>query len=208
MAFDELQFPLRLLPGSSGGPSFATDIVIIEGGYERRNQRWQQARRVYDARSGVRSAADYAVLACFFQARAGRARGFRVKDWADFTSAADGISTSAWNDQLIGTGNGSQTTFQLVKNYGSGSALQQRQIRKPVAGTVTVGVNGAPLASGWSLDVVTGLVTFTAAPLTGQAVTAGFQFDVPVRFDSDDLPLTAIDNRQSAAAIPLIEVRV
>lgn len=203
MAFDEVQFPLRLAAGSAGGPTFLTEIVTIEAGHERRNQRWSQPRRVYDAHTGVRSAADQAVLASFFQARAGRARGFRLKDWDDCTSALDGVSAPVWNDQQIGTGDGTTTVFQLIKTYGT----QQRLVRKPVSGSVTVGINGVTLASGWSVDITTGLVTLGAAPLAGQAVTAGFQFDVPVRFDTDRLVFKTTDNRQSEAVIPMIEVR-
>ena len=96
MAFDEIQLPLRVEFGSSGGPSFSTEIVVIDGGYERRNQNWSQARRAFDARTGVRSASDAGTLLAFFHARAGRARGFRLKDWSDFTSAADGLSTASF----------------------------------------------------------------------------------------------------------------
>ncbi|NDE91390.1 MAG: TIGR02217 family protein, partial [Alphaproteobacteria bacterium] len=44
MAFDEIQFPLRVGFGSSGGPAFSTEIITVDGGYERRNQNWSQAR--------------------------------------------------------------------------------------------------------------------------------------------------------------------
>ena len=106
MAFDEVQLPLRVAYGSSGGPQFLTEVVTIEGGYERRNQCWSQSRRKFDARTGVVTAGDAAILASFFQARAGRARGFRLKDWADFTSALDGKAAPSWNEQMIGTGDG------------------------------------------------------------------------------------------------------
>lgn len=208
MAFDEVQFPLKVGYGAQGGPAFSTEIVTIDGGFERRNQNWSQARRVYDARTGVRSLNDGALLLAFFHARAGRARGFRLKDWRDFSSAADGVADPSSADQTIGAGDGTTTAFQLLKTYGSGGVSHERLIRKPVSGTVTIAVNGAALTSGWSVDTTTGIVTFAQAPALGDSVTAGFSFDVPVRFDTDRLSLTSEDGRQIVAEIPLIEVRL
>jgi uncharacterized protein (TIGR02217 family) len=208
MSFDEVQMPLRVGFGSRGGPSFSTEIVVIDGGFERRNQNWSQARRKYDARTGLRSAADVGTLLGFFHARAGRARGFRLKDWSDFTSSADGISAASWADQAIGTGDGTNVTFQLQKNYTSGSVTHRRDIKKPVSGSVTVGVNGTQALSGWSVNSVSGIVTFAVAPSNGHVVTAGYQFDVPVRFDTDSLSLSAEDFRSVSGDIPIIEIRI
>jgi uncharacterized protein (TIGR02217 family) len=208
MAFDEVQMPLHVSFGSSGGPAFSTEIVVIDSGYERRNQNWSQARRAFDAKTGIRSAADVGTLLNFFHARAGRARGFRLKDWSDFTSNGDGTSTPAWSDQTIGTGDGTTLTFQLVKNYSSGSVTHARAITKPVSGSVVLGINGTQLSSGWSVDTTTGQVTFAAPPPNGQTVTAGYQFDVPARFDTDQLSLTAQNFRMYRAEIPVVEIRV
>lgn len=208
MSFDEVQFPLRTGFGSGGGPAFSTEVVTVDGGYERRNQNWSQARRHFDAATGLRSAADVATLLTFFHARAGRARGFRLKDWSDFTSASDGTATAVYSDQVIGTGNGTATQFQLKKNYSSGSISHARDIRKPVAGSVSIGTSGTNVPSGWSVNTTTGIVTFAAAPGTASSITAGFIFDVPVRFDTDTLSVTAEDFLRYRASIPLIEVRV
>jgi uncharacterized protein (TIGR02217 family) len=208
MSFDEIQLPLKVGFGTNGGPGFSTDVITIDGGYERRNQNWSQARRRYDARTGVRSVTDGALLASFFHARAGRARGFRLKDWSDYSSSADGISVPAFDNQIIGTGDGVKTQFQLVKNYGSGGVTHQRVIKKPVAGSVILGVDDEQVLSGWSVDTITGLVNFATAPQQGQVITVGFLFDVPVRFDTDQLRITAEDSRQVRAEVPLIEIRV
>ncbi len=208
MSFDEIEIPLRVGFGSKGGPNFSTEIIVIDSGYERRNQNWAQARRVYDARSGVRSATDAAGLLNFFHARAGRARGFRLKDWSDYSSAADNISTPAFADQTIATGDGATVTFQLVKNYSSGGITHTRAINKPVAGSLVIGVNGTPLSSGWSIDITTGLMTFATAPASGQNITAGFLFDVPVRFDTDYLSLSAENYAAYQTDIPIVELRV
>ena len=208
MAFDEIELPLRVGFGSKGGPNFSTEIIAIDSGYERRNQNWAQARRVYDARSGVRSAADAAALLNFFHARAGRARGFRLKDWSDYSSAADNLSSPVFSDQIIGTGDGATLVFQLSKNYSSGGVTHNRVIAKPQAGSVMVGVGGAQRLSGWSVDTTTGLVTFASAPTSGQVITAGFLFDVSVRFDTDYLSLSAENYVAYQADVPIVEIRV
>ncbi|HVY13370.1 MAG TPA: DUF2460 domain-containing protein [Alphaproteobacteria bacterium] len=208
MAFDEVQFPLRVGFGSQGGPAFSTEIITVDGGYERRNQNWSQARRRFDAGTGLRAASDVSSLLNFFHARAGRARGFRLKDWSDYTSASDGTSASAFSDQALGVGDGTATIFQLSKTYSSGGVDHTRHIRKPVSGSVSVGVDGTAAASGWSVDTATGEVTFAVAPLDGAELTAGFTFDVPVRFDTDQLNLTAENFLGAEAHVPLIEVRI
>ena len=208
MAFDEIALPLRVGFGSTGGPAFSTEVVMIDSGYERRNQNWSQARRVFDARSGLRSAADVSVLQGFFLARAGRARGFRLRDWSDYSSAADGISAPACTDQPLGTGDGATVIFQLAKSYGSGGVTYSRPIAKPVAGSVTIGINAIAQISGVSIDSTTGLVSFASPPVAGAVLTAGFQFDVPVRFDTDQLSLTAETYATQKADIPLVELRL
>ena len=62
--------------------------------------------------------------------------------------------------------------------------------------------------SGWTLDAATGIVTFTTAPGSGVIVRAGFEFDVPVRFDTDTLDVTLdIERLGSITSIPLLEIR-
>ncbi|QQR69859.1 MAG: DUF2460 domain-containing protein [Alphaproteobacteria bacterium] len=208
MPFDDILLPLRVGFGAHGGPSFSTRIVTLDNGAEQRLQDWSQARRRFDARTGLHRPADIAALLAFFHARAGRARGFRLRDWTDWTSAADGVSSPAFSDQNIGTGSGATKIFQLRKRYASGGVIHDRDIRKPVAGRVWIGLGGAAQASGWTVDNATGLVTFAAAPGAGVAVTAGFEFDVPCRFDTDQLNIRADDLRLASAEIPLIEIRV
>ncbi len=207
MTFDEIRLPLKVLYGSAGGPQFRTEVVTLPNGREQRNQVWSQARRVFDARTGLQSPADLAVLVAFFQARAGRARGFRLRDGTDFSSAPDGRSAPRGNDQPLGTGDGSTVTFQLVKRYPGGKEPIPRPIRKPVPGSVIVARDGVLQTTGWSVDTTTGVVTFATPPAEGQILTAGFLFDVPVRFDTDRLAITSHDDAQGSAPIPLIEVR-
>ena len=206
--FHEVRFPTAISFGASGGPERRTDIVSLSSGAEERNSRWANSRRKYNAGYGVRSLDDLHAAITFFEERRGRLYGFRWLDRADFQSCAPG-ATPQPTDQAIGTGNGTATEFQLIKTYGGDYAPWSRTIAKPVAGSVSIAVNGTTAVSGWSVDTTTGTVTFDAAPAADAVITAGFQFDVPVRFDSETLEV----NLTSFAAgsvpnIPLVEIRL
>ena len=207
MAFHEVRFPDNISRGARGGPERRTQIVELTSGAEERNASWANSRRRYDVAYGIRRVDDLAAVVAFFEARSGRLHGFRFKDWADFKSCLPS-QTPAPTNQPIGTGNGSATLFQLTKRYTSGAQSWTRAITKPVAGTVTVALNGTPQASGWSVSTATGLITFTTAPAAGVAITAGFEFDVSVRFDTDALDVTLdLERLGSITSIPLVEIR-
>ncbi len=207
MGFHEVRFPDNISRGARGGPERRTQIVELTSGDEERNASWANSRRRYDVAYGVRRADDLATVVAFFEARNGRLYGFRYKDWADYKSCLPSQSPSA-TDQGLGTGDGTAVTFQLAKTYISGSQAWTRPVTKPVAGSVQVALDGAEQATGWSIDTTTGLVSFDAAPGTGVLVTAGFTFDVPVRFDSDTLDVSLdIERLGSITSIPLVEIR-
>jgi len=207
MAFHEIRFPDNISRGARGGPERRTQIVELASGDEERNASWANSRRRYDAAYGIRRADDLAAVVAFFEARNGRLFGFRWKDWGDYKSCLPS-GVPAATDQAIGIGDGTTTAFQLVKAYSSGAQTWTRAITKPVAGTVSVALDGIAQASGWSVDMTTGQITFTTAPATGTAITAGFEFDVPVRFDTDRLDVTHdLERLGSITSIPLIEVR-
>lgn len=207
MAFHEIRFPDDISRGARGGPERRTRIVELASGDEERNSPWADSRRRYDAAYGIRRADQLAAVIAFFEARHGPLHGFRWKDWADYKSCLPS-QTPAATDQIIGEGDGEKTQFELVKAYVSGAQSYARRIRKPVAGTVRIAIDGVPQASGWSVDTTTGIITFAAAPGAGVIVTAGFEFDVPVRFDSDRLDVTLdIERLGSITSIPLIEIR-
>ena len=207
MAFHEVRFPDNISRGARGGPERRTQIVELASGAEERNASWANSRRRYDVAYGIRRADDLAAVVAFFEARNGRLHGFRFKDWADFKSCLPSQTPGPTN-QPIGTGNGAATLFQLTKRYTSGAQSWTRAITKPVAGTVTVALNGTPQASGWSFSTATGLITFTTAPAAGVALTAGFEFDVSVRFDTDALDVTLdLERLGSITSIPLVEIR-
>lgn len=207
MAFHEVRFPDKISRGARGGPRRRTDVVTLDSGREERNARWADSRHAYDAAYGVRRADDLAEVKAFFEARNGRLHGFRWKDWADYKSCLPSQSPSAL-DQVIGIGDGAATVFQLRKQYVSGAQSYWRAITKPVSGTVLVALDGAPLESGWTVSITTGVVTFTEAPGDGEGVTAGFEFDVPARFAADELDITLdIERLGSITAIGIVEIK-
>lgn len=208
--FQEVDFPLRIALGASGGPVRQTEIVQLGSGHEQRNARWSGSRRRYDAGFGVRSLDDLYTVLAFFEARMGRLVGFRFRDALDHKSCAPGQSVSPF-DQEIGTGDDATATFQLAKSYETGSQMPPRLIRKPVANNVRVAVNGMEVTAGdeFSVDPANGIVTFAAAsiPAAGEQVTAGFVFDVPARFDADSVSVNRIAfEAGEIPSIPIMEL--
>lgn len=203
MAFHEVRLPARLAFGSTGGVERRTEITTLASGFERRSTPWADGRRRYLIGAGLRSLDDMAALTSFFEARRGRLYGFRFRDFADFKSGAPGAAATPL-DQTIGQGDGETLTFQLSKAYGD----HRRRIAKPVEGSARIAVAGVETTA-FSLDATTGRVTLAAPPPGGAAVTAGFVFDVPVRFDADRMEVTLESfGAGRMVAMPLIEVRV
>ena len=199
MAFHEVRFPDDIAYGATGGPEFATSVVATASGFEQRNINWSAARGRWDVASGLKKQTQLDTLIAFFRARKGRAHGFRFKDWTDYKATA----------QALGTGNGTITTFQLIRTYSSGGSTDVRTITKPVAGSVKVYLAGVLQASGWSVNTTTGVITFSAAPANGVAVFADYEFDVPVRFDTDRMAVTIEQvNLHQWSGIPIVEIRV
>jgi len=205
MAFHEVTLPARLAFGSTGGVERRTEVGTLGSGFERRSTPWAQGRRRYLIGANLRSLDDMAALTEFFEARRGRLYGFRFRDFADFKSCAPGAAVTA-TDQALGTGDGVATVFQLGKAYGD----QVRPITKPVSGSVRVAVGGAELAGAdFTVEATTGRVTLAVPPEPGAAVTAGFVFDTPVRFDADRIEVTLETfGAGRMAAVPLIEIRI
>ncbi|MDG3042866.1 DUF2460 domain-containing protein [Roseicyclus marinus] len=210
MAFHEVRFPAKLSFGSVGGPERRTEVVTLSNGFEERNTPWAQSRRRYDAGVSLRSLDDIAALIAFFEARRGQLHGFRWKDWSDFKSCLPSAEP-AFRDQRIGTGDGVSRVFRLVKTYASGGQEYAREIVKPVEGSVLVGISGDAQILGvdFELDAASGRVTFAEPPDAGEAITAGFEFDVPVRFDTDMIQ-TSVASFQAGEVpnVPVVEIRL
>jgi uncharacterized protein (TIGR02217 family) len=210
--FHETRFPTAISRGAHGGPERRTDVVVLGSGAEERNARWANSRRAWNAGYGVKSLDDLHAVVAFFEERRGRLHGFRWRDPMDFKSCPPGATPTAL-DQLIAAGDGATAVFQLTKTYGSAFNPWARDIKKPVAGTALVAVAGATQtpATDYTIDHTTGIVTFQPGhiPGIGQSITAGFEFDVPVRFDTDRLEINLQGFRHGAIpSIPIVEIRL
>jgi len=210
MSFHEVRFPACLSYGAVGGPMRRTEVVTLANGHEERNTPWAHSRRRYDAGVAMSSLDDLEVVIAFFEARRGQLFGFRWKDWADYKSGLPSAEVTA-ADQSLGFGDGSQVSFQLTKTYSSGTSSYTRPIRKPVSGSILVAVDGVPQAEGtdFTLDSTTGMVTFATAPGNGIAISAGYEFDVAVRFDTDQIQASvATFQAGDVPSVPVVELRV
>lgn len=210
MGFHEVRFPTGLSFGSLGGPERRTEIVTLVNGFEERNTPWAHSRRRYDAGLGLQTLDALEELLAFFEARRGQLYGFRWKDWADYKSSVPSAEVDC-RDQTLGFGDGTTVSFQLVKVYSSGGESYGRPISKPVIGTVRIALDGVELVQGadWTVDSTNGIVSFAQPPATGVIVTAGFEFDVPVRFDTDGIRISAVSFEAGEVPdVPVVEVRV
>lgn len=206
--FHEVSFPMSLALGTTGGPERRNDIVLLSNGYESRNARWRDSRRRYDAGSGMKSARDLYELIAFFEARCGNLYGFRFKDPLDHLSSAYGEVSSA-TDQQLGVGDGVTTLFQLSKTYADIGGSSSRNIQKPVNGSVRLALDGVEIFSPeFDVNTQTGLVSFNEPPTQDVVLTAGFEFDVPVRFDLERLDINLSNfHAGHIPSIPLIEIK-
>ena len=210
MQFHEVRFPASLSFGSLGGPERLTDVVTLANGFEERNTPWKHSRRRYDAGVAMRSLDDIETLIAFFEARQGQMFGFRWKDWTDYKSGRARAAPS-FNDQVLGEGDDVTATVPLIKTYRSGEISYARPVVKPVAGSVRVALDGEEVQEGvhYEVDTTTGLVHFAHPVNAGVRITAGFEFDVPVRFDIDRIH-TSLASFQAGEVpnVPVVEVRV
>jgi uncharacterized protein (TIGR02217 family) len=205
-AFDDVLFPLGIGREASVSPAFSTQVVESVSGHERRSSDWADARLSFDAGPGVRSESDMARLIEFFRARRGAARGFRFTDPYDDRSGAPGAAPSPI-DQRLGTGDGVRAEFPLMRHYGEGEDAQERRITRPVAGSIRVAVDGVEMTGGWG-HAGQGVIAFDVAPAAGAVLTAGYRFDVPVRFAEDRLEINrATFAAGEAPSVPLVEIR-
>lgn len=206
--FHDVLFPLAVALGSTGGPERRTEIVALGSGREERNQRWAVSRRRYDAGTGVKTLDDLYAVVDFFEERRGQLYGFRFHDPLDHKSCAPG-QDHAGTDQLLGVGDGVETDFPLIKTYGDLFAPFKRPIMLPRGGEITVDVGGVARVPGADFTFADGVISFLphAVPPLGAAVSAGYAFDVPVRFDTDRLSVSISQFRAGAIpSIPLVEI--
>ncbi len=210
MNFHEDQFPTNLSFGATGGPERRTEIVTLGSGFEERNTPWQDSLRRFDAGLAVQSLDDIQGVIAFFEARQGQLYGFRWKDWADYKSAPPS-QTITNADQMLGISDGRNRNYQLVKTYTSGGQNYQRIITKPVMGTVIARAGRYPLRENihFSVNYTTGIIRLFSTYPTNTQIKAGFEFDVPVRFDTDRLDINiASFHAGEVPSIPVVELRI
>ena len=172
--FDDVRLPEDIERGTTGGPGFRTTVISMVGGGERRNQEWEFTRSKFNIGYGIRKRDDMEEVYSFFHERRGRLRGFRFKNWLDFQVVAGPVGSIA----------GQANKRQLVRVYGSGDTAYIRSVTRPVPGSVKLFVNNVA-TNAFTLGPM-GVVTFTGGD-PGNNVAASFEFDTPVRFDTDDL---------------------
>lgn len=193
--FDDTLFPITISRGMVGGPMFHTTVATSSSGYETRNQDWTAARLEWQFAHQVTDSTILATLIAFFRARGGMARGFRFRDWTDYSVGCSwngsGFTYQSGGYQQFATGDGTTTVFQLTKAYPDALNATVRPITRPVSGSVQIWFAGVQQLSGWTVDTTTGLVTFTSAPTSGTVIQWAGAFDVPARFDVDKMSLTA-----------------
>lgn len=192
--FHDVRFPLHLAFGSRGGPVRPIDIVNLTNGTEVRNAKTRHSRRRYNAVAGLKSREQAIDLLHFFESRNGPLYGFRFRDPLDNDAAS-----------VLGIGDGERKIFELIKSYGDAPHSYVRRIMKPVSGTVQVFMDGVDTTV--SVDHNLGVVEFPTPPNDGVIISAQFEFDVPVRFGSEQLDI-ALDDFGSTQIqdIPLIEI--
>lgn len=213
MSFIEYpRFPDNISYGSVGGPKYSTTLVIADSGWEYANINWENARHEFNVAMGVRSHSELSELIKFFHLCRGRAHSFRYKNWLDYKSC-DMEDVISPYDQVFGVGDDVSVEFQLKKRYelfGINELTQEINIYKPVPNTISVTKNDVILVYGtdYVVDYTTGKVTFSVAPLLGDILKWGGEFDLPCRFDTDEIQVTLDFYQHGSTNIPLVEVRI
>jgi len=208
-SFHEVRFPTDLALGSSGGPIRRTEVITLGSGKEQRNARWAHSRRRYNAGYGVKTIDDLQTVIEFFEERRGRFYGFRFHDPLDNKSSKADREISAL-DQTIDFGDGSKKTFQLVKRYGDYETGYVRRIHKPIQGSLTLALDGELISDDkYTVDWKTGIIEFATNNIPDEniKISAGFEFDIPVRFDADEISINLTHFEVGdIPSIPLVEL--
>lgn len=190
---------IRSYPWRSS-PRTSTTIVTSASGAEQRNQNWIHPLRSFSAPDAVRCYDTVQDLQDHFFVMGGPATSFPMRDPLDFASrrlAAPNLAKDpTMTDQNLGHGDGVNRFFQLQKTITRGGLTYVRKIELPIVDSCLFALDGLPidtpnptLAGGpYTVDVDRngGLITFDHAPGAHMVVSAGYFFDVPVRFEADD----------------------
>jgi len=207
MTIPAYRLPEGIERGSGFGPTFKNVIQEAISGNEQRFAQWTKCRGVGDLSYGLLTSSDplgdFKAILAIWRAHFGSLLPFRFRDWSDYTAT----------DELFGNGDGTKTSFQLVKTYdpgqillGSPGTLFYVRAITLVTGSPQISVNGTLKTSGTDYSISdSGVVTFTSAPAGATNLTWTGEFDVPVRFDTDQL--SVILNESDLASIQSIPIK-
>lgn len=198
------RFPTSLSLETEGGPEYSTDVIELYSGYEVRNERWLMPKYRFNAATGIKTLADLYSLLEFFHAVGGKAHGFRFKCHSDYKSCAPGSSPTMSDQVVIADATAGQASVQLTKTYTKGALARSINIRKPVSGTLVLAKNSLPFTVGWSVSTSTGVITFSPALSVHDVITGGYEFDLPVRFDTDRLSVKLSEYLSGEAEVPIV----
>lgn len=215
--FKDIVFPHNISEGSDGATRFNTQVNEVASGHDQRISLWNYPLMEYNIAYGVRTMEQLHDLIRFFRAVKGKLYSFRFLDQVDHTStlatqeeARKAPDPSAF-DQLLGTGDDSRTTWQLVKHYDYAGEPATRPIYKPIEGTVLVGVNGQQV-TWFTCNYSTGEVTinnrYTDLALTGLKLEAenlgAHIWKITVPNYVPDNPATPLVNEQVDQLLPVL----
>ncbi len=202
------RFPEDVSYGTSFGPSYSTNVNPTKSGAESRNAIWENSLAMGNVAFGIKTYAQLQEVSKLFHNARGKASGFRFKDFIDFKSCDVEFNITK-DDQVLGLGDNTTVIFQLIKTYTSGAYSVSRDIRKPVIGTLQVAIDGVlkTETTDYTIDYTTGLITFLVAPLLDEIVSAGYEFDIPIRFDIDHLSTSLESFQAGSLTIPIKEIR-
>lgn len=192
--------------GAQSQPRYNVTITQTVSGRERRNRNWKRSLAVFDIVIGPREEDTIQEILEWWHAMGGIECGFRYTDYSDFKSCR--VNQAVANtDQPMLLVPGSPPTYQLIKTYTVGARQQVRPILKPQPGTVVIAKNGVTQGTGtYTLDTTTGVMTPGFAISDGDVISAGFMFDVPVRFASE-FPVQIVEKELQSVTFTLQETR-
>lgn len=202
--FHNVRFPTDIAPGTQGGPMFSTRITATDGGGETRVQMWSSDRKRYTVGHEGDAVTGQAIVN-FFYARRGRTYSFKLKDWSDY---------KATHEVMAYLGNsGSNALFQMQKTYPDAVLPYVRRILKPSPDAPVTVRNEAFMSpvlitSGFTIDYDTGVITIIGGSSNhGDGFSASFEFDIPMRFDTDQLEFTQNSPwHRILVPVPIVEV--
>jgi uncharacterized protein (TIGR02217 family) len=194
--------------GYQSRPAFNVERIRMQSGVTKKNQLWERPLFRYTVTIGPRAEEEIQDVYEFFMALGGPEVGFRFQDLADYKSCRP-YQTATALDQPLTPGGSSPSGYMMVKDYTKGWRTQRRDIFKPVASTIKV-ANQAGVeqtAGTWSLDDQTGIIT-PLGGFSGTPTTWGGEFDVPVEFEGNELPIEFDYVAAHSVSFNLLEMRI